>query len=210
MQKDPTPPKSYYVILLLIAAFSIWLRAGFPVRAMPYMRHDDVLFIRLARYLEAGRWLGPYDNLTLAKGMFYPLFIAIAFWISVPLKIAEQLAYLGACALTAGMVRRRVGNRYLSLILFAFLAFNPVSWNASLARVLRQGLYMSLSLALIALAVKVAFPSPSESNRSIWRVTLRGLGLGLVSACYWMTREEGLWLVPAVVVVLALAVVEIL
>src|SRR5207248_1435683 len=117
---------------------------------------------------------------------------------------------LGACALTAGMVRRRVGNRYLSLILFAFLAFNPVSWNASLARVLRQGLYMSLSLALIALAVKVAFPSPSESNRSIWRVTLRGLGLGLVSACYWMTREEGLWLVPAVVVVLALAVVEIL
>ena len=202
--RDSTSSKNYYVVLFLIAAFSVWLRTGFPVCAMPYMRHDDVLYIRLARYLEARNWLGPYDNLTLAKGMVYPLFIVIAFWASVPLKIAEQLVYLGACALTAGVVRRQTDS-HLSLILFALLAFNPVSWNISLARVLRQGLYMSLSLAVVTLVVVVAFPTSSDSKRSVRGVIFKGVGLGLLSAAYWMTREEGLWLVPVLAVVVGVA-----
>src|ERR1700730_8764904 len=109
-RKNSTSSKGYYVVFVVIAAVSLWIRTGFPVFAMAYMNHDDNLFIRLARYLEAGQWLGPDDNLTLAKGMFYPLFIVIAFWTSVPLKIAEQGVYLVASALTAGMVRRQASN----------------------------------------------------------------------------------------------------
>src|ERR1035437_2988181 len=60
--------RNYYIGLLLMAAFSIWIRAGFPVYAIAYAIHDDQLVIRMARYLEAGQWLGPYDSLTLAKG----------------------------------------------------------------------------------------------------------------------------------------------
>src|ERR1700730_7191299 len=164
VHKNSMSSKAYYVVLLLIAAFSIWIRTGFLVFAMPYMLHDDALFIRLARSLEAGQWLGPYDNLTLAKGMFYPLFIVIAFWTSLPLKIAEQSVYLVVSALTAGVVRHRARNSRLSLILFALLAFNPVPWNVSLARVLRQGLYMSLSFAIVTLIVIIAFPIFREAN----------------------------------------------
>src|SRR5664279_716188 len=138
--------RNYYIVLLLIASFSIWIRAGFPVYAIGYAIYDDQLFIRMARYLEAGQWLGPYDSLTLAKGMFYPLFIVLAFWTSIPLKIAEQVVYLGASALTAGLVRRQVADRRPSLVLFAVLAFNPVLWNISLARVIREGLYLSCLL----------------------------------------------------------------
>jgi hypothetical protein len=203
VHKESTSSKGYYVTLLLIAVLSIWIRSGFPLSAMPYMLHDDNLFIRTARYLEAGQWLGPYDNLTLAKGMFYPLFIVIAFWASVPLKIAEQIVYLLASVLTAGMVRRQVGNTRLSLILFAL-----VSWNVFLTRVLRQGLYMSLSLAVVSVAVIIAFPVPGKPNHAVHRVAW-GVGLGLVSAAYWLTREEGLWLLPACAVVIALALIGI-
>jgi hypothetical protein len=182
---------------------------GFPVFAMPYMLHDDYLFIRLARHLEAGQWLGPYDNLTLAKGMFYPLFIVISFWTSVPLKIAEQGVYLVVSALTAGMVRRQASNSHLSLILFALLAFNPVPWNVSLARVLRQGLYVSLSFAIVTLVVIIAFPIFREANHGLRRAVLQGIGLGLVSAAFWMTREEGVWLFPACAMVIAVALIGI-
>lgn len=205
MHRDPMSSRKYYVILLFIAALSIWIRTGFPLYAWPEMRFDDDLFIRLARSLETGHWLGLYDNLTLAKGMFYPLFIVIAFWTSVPLKIAEQVVYLLASLLTAGMARRQTRDNRLSLILFALLAFNPVAWNFHFARVLRQCLYMSLSLALFTLVVIVAFPTPDESNHGLRRVVRQGTGLGLLTAAYWLTREEGAWLLPALAVVLAVA-----
>ena len=47
--------------------------------------HDDFLFVRQAYYLGAGAWLGPFDNLTLAKGMGYPAFILAAFVSGLPL-----------------------------------------------------------------------------------------------------------------------------
>ncbi len=209
MRKYSMSPKTYYILLLLIAAFSLWIRTGFPVYALPYAKHDDGLFVKLARTLEAGHWLGLYDNLTLAKGMFYPLFIVIAFWTSVPLKIAEQVVYLAASGLTAGIVRRRLGGSYPSLILFGLLAFNPVVWNWSFARVLRQGVYMSLSLAFVAILVAIAFPIPDEANHGVRRLLLKGIALGLVSAAYWMTREEGTWLFPALTVVIAVALIGV-
>src|SRR5579859_1323905 len=209
MRKYSMSSKTYYILLLLIAAFSLWIRTGFPVYAIPSAMHDEGLFIKLARTLEAGHWLGLYNNLTLAKGMFYPLFIVIAFWTSVPLKIAEHIVYLAASWLTAGMVRRRLGGSYPSLILFGQLAFNPVVWNWSFARVLRQGLYMSLSLAFVALVVAIAFPTSDGANYGVRRLLLRGMGLGLVSAAYWMTREEGIWLFPALTVVIAIALIGV-
>jgi hypothetical protein len=175
---------------------------------MPVYKHDDQLFVRLAHYLAAGQWLGPYDNLTLAKGMFYPMFIAATFWLSVPLKIAEHLFYLFICGSAAGLVRRASGNK-LSLVLFALLAFNPVLWNYGFARVLRQGVYLSLALAVVILLVIIAFP-PSGSSRGTLKRLFLGISLGLTVTAYWLTREEGAWLVPAAIMVLAVAVLAIL
>jgi hypothetical protein len=209
MRKNPMSSKTYHIVLLFIAAFSLWLRTGFPVHPMPEMVYDDALFIQLARTLERGHWLGLYNNLTLAKGIFYPLFIVVAFWTSIPLKIAEQMLYLAASWLTAGIVQRRLGNRYPSLILFALLAFNPVVWNFEFARVLRQGIYLSLSLALVSLFAAVAFPIFDQEKRSSRGLLWKGAALGLVTAAYWMTREEGVWLLPTVTVVTTVALMGI-
>ena len=209
VQKNSSSSKTYWIVVSLVSAFSVWLRTGFPLTAMPVFYHDDHLFVSLARSLEAGHWLGPYDNLTLAKGMFYPVFIVISSWTSIPLKVAEQIVYLGASALAAGVVRRIVGGNRLSLLLFVALAFNPVVWNPDMARVLRQGLYLSLCLAMIALVVVLAFPPAGPKQRSFVHVDLPAISLGLISAAYWLTREEGVWLLPAIFVVLAIAVTGI-
>jgi hypothetical protein len=199
--------KTYYVVLLLIAAFSLWLRKGIPVYAIATGVYDDALLIRTARYLRSGDWLGPYDNLTLAKGMFYPLFICAASFVAIPLKIAEQAAYLAASALTAELVRRRAGNPRLALILFALLAFNPVLWNVALARVIREGLYVSLSLALVTLTIVIAFPTRAGGRG---RSVFQGFCLGLIGGAFWLTREEGIWLLPALAVVVVVALIGIL
>ncbi|MGB9233110.1 MAG: hypothetical protein WCC04_01760 [Terriglobales bacterium] len=206
-RNNPASANTYYPVLLLIAAVSIWIRTGFPVHLLSNSLYDDGLFLRTARFLKAGDWLGPYDKLTLAKGMFYPLFIAAASTAHIPLKTAEQAAYLVACALAAELVRRRAGNHYLALAMFGLLAFNPVLWTVDLARVIREGLYVSLSLAIVALTVVIAFPTrDGHRGRGIFQC----LSLGFIGGAFWLTREEGIWLLPALSVVVAVALIGIL
>jgi len=192
--------RAFWIGLAGLSTLSLWMRTGFPVFDGGDAGYDDTLFVKLAGYLGMGEWLGPYNNLTLAKGMFYPLFVVIAFVTAIPLKVAEQGLYLGACVLTACFVFRRTGGGWSALILFVALAFNPVMWTAPLAHVLREGIYLSLALAFVVLTLGVVFPQAAESRRCS---IATAIALGLVSGCYWLTREEGPWILPALFVVLA-------
>lgn len=160
--------------------------------------HDDGLFLRLAQSLEEGRWLGPYDNLTLAKGPAYPLFVSLAGAFGLPLKLAEHSVYLAAAAVlsrVAFSVSRRMG---LALVLFTALAMNPLAWTIELARISRDALYVGLSLGVVAatawlLLVRV----PGRRGMGLWDVA-GALLVGGTIAVYWLTREEGVWLAPSI------------
>src|SRR5208283_1447059 len=136
-----TPTTNYFLLVFVFAALSLWIRTGFPVSALN-APHDDLLFIRLADQLGSGNWLGPYNETTLAKGMFYSMFIAFVHALGLHLKIAEQMAYLAVCGLTVELVRRKTASNRFALVLFFLLAFNPVLWNYYLARVIREALYV--------------------------------------------------------------------
>jgi hypothetical protein len=187
---------------LSLAALSLWFRSAVPVYGIGYAAHDDLLFVRLAYYLGAGQWLGPYDQLTLAKGMAFPAFIVAAFAAGIPLKIAEQALYLAAGALAAWLIWRLTRRACLTIVLFGVLAFNPQLWTSYLARVTRDGIYVSLSLAVVVLLAAVLMRREMLSSTA--RVALL-LVLGVVAGLFWLTREEGIWLLPAAAFLLVAA-----
>lgn len=197
--------RAQLALCVVMGAASLWLRTGFPVAALGFAVSDDQLFIRTARHLAAGEWLGPYDDLTLVKGMFYPLFICLASLAAIPLKIAEHCVYLAVSALIAWIAAQASQRRWLGSLLFSALAFNPSLWSPALARVIREGLYVSLSPAVIALGIVIAFP---PKGRGLVRSAMSGCLLGLTGAGFWLTREEGFWLAPAFVSVLLIAIVD--
>ncbi len=197
------PNRRFLVLYVLVAAVSLWLRSVFPVFAVGASGHDDMLFVDLAQNL-AFNWLGPYSQYTLAKGMFYPLFILTAFFLGIPVKLAEHAAYLGACGFAAWLVVRLSGNRWLGLVLFVVLAFNPVLWTPNLARVIREGVYVPLSLALVTLAAAaLLLRGPQAISPRRYLAIL--LVLGIIGADFWLTREEGLWILPALLLLLLYA-----
>jgi len=193
--------KLLFALYAAISATSLWLRSAVPAMALGGEMHDDFLFVRQAYHLGAGAWLGPFDNLTLAKGMGYPAFILAAFLSGLPLKLAEHVVYLAAAGMTAWIVARMARSRLLGLILFAVLAFNPLLWHEQLARVIREGLYGSLSLAVVVLTASAIL-----GYHWGWRFRPHRLVLfvaaGLIGGVYWLTREEGVWLAPALAVLL--------
>ena len=62
---------------LTITAIKLWLTRAQPVYAIGGAAHDDRLFLLLAESLIKGEWLGAYNQMTLAKGPFYSIWIAI-------------------------------------------------------------------------------------------------------------------------------------
>jgi hypothetical protein len=191
--------------IVVMSGVSLWLRLAFPIFAIGPAHHDDQLFVRLAEHLGAGEWLGPYDKLTLAKGAAYSAFLAANQAAGVPLKLMEHGVYLASSlffAFTLGAVLR---SRLASVACFAALAFNPFAWEPNLGgRVVRDGLYASLSLLLLALAVRVFVERRGDSIREELRAKRYPLAaLGLVGAAYWLTREEGAWLVPSLAILCA-------
>ncbi len=186
----------FWLAILLITALSLWLRQALPIEALGEAAIDDALFVKLARSLARGQWLGEYDRYTLSKGPGYPLFIALNFYLGLPLKLAEQLFYLAAAAALSGVMARWVG-RWAALVTFVLIAFNPVQWTG-LVRVLREGIYGAEALLLFALAARLfllergaPLGQPLGGRRGL------PLALGATFAAYWLTREEGVWLLPS-------------
>ena len=98
----------WLAVALALTALKLWLTRGPGVYAMGSAGLDDRLFIELAQHLVRGEWLGPYNELTLAKGPFYPLFIAATFLVGVPLFLAQHLLYAAACGLFVRALRPMV------------------------------------------------------------------------------------------------------
>ena len=156
--------------------------------------YDDYLFVRLARFLLHGQWLGPFNSLTLIKGPFYPIFLAACAAGGLPVQVATQCVYLAGALLLARTAGRLAGSRAAGTLCFALLALNPACYDWSATMLMREPLYGGLTTLVLALAAR-AFLCPGNT---LWPVLL-----GIAGAAFWLTREEGVLLAPPVLLMAA-------
>lgn len=180
---------------LALVVFKLWLVAGQTMVALGSSPHDDRLFLNLAASLLQGEWLGPYSDKTLAKGPFYSMFIAASFVLNLPLFTSIHLCYAAACGVIIRALRPLRFNAVWLFVLFTVVLFNPITFDTNRHdQVLRQTIipFQSLFIAgcLIGLAARHTAPL-----RRLWPWAT---GLGLSLAAFWLTREESVWILPAV------------
>jgi len=182
-----------YALAVLI---KLWLIADSPITP-GYAPHDDTLFIRQALALLDGKWLGSFDHLTLSKGPFFAIWLAAMHVLSLPYVAALQISYLLACIVfLAGLRPIGLSHRW-NLAVFAVLWFSPASFLETDFRVERSALYPSLTLLVVAFAIGLVLRCSRPGRVSIfWTV-----GLGASVAAFWLTREEGVWLLPALLLI---------
>lgn len=176
-------------LISAIVLVSMWLRAGYPAFGV-WAPHDDALFVNLARKLNHLKWLGSYDQLTLAKGAFFPIFLSVVDVTGLPLKLTEHFLYLLSALLLAWAAKRTSGSNMIFFVVFGVLALSPLPWMfEGGSRVTREPLYQILTLLVLALATMLLLEG--DNRKSI------GMALGVIASCFWLTREEGVWLLPA-------------
>ncbi len=179
---------------LLVTAGKLWLTRGQTVYAIGNAGHDDRLFIELAAHLLRGDWLGPYDQLTLAKGPMYSIWIALVALIHLPLYFAQHLLYAASCALLVRAAAPALPSAAARFGGYMLLLWNPMSYDgSSLGRVLRQHIYSPEVLLVFAGLIALHYRRDLPGRRlAPWA----GL-LGLAGGAFYLTREEAVWLGPS-------------
>jgi hypothetical protein len=189
--------------LLLI---KLWLVGGQALWALGAAAHDDLHFIAGAYSIRQMNWLGDYTNLTLIKGPFYPMWIALGSWLDMPLLLSQHLFYTLACALTVVALKPVIPHRLALLALYGILMFNPITYTVEVLRVIREGISPAETLVIVACLIGL-------HTRRLWSLgslSLWATGLGLALATFWLTREDGIWLVPTIVVLLGSTVLSLI
>ncbi|MEM9903643.1 MAG: hypothetical protein AAF921_01270 [Cyanobacteria bacterium P01_D01_bin.44] len=196
----------YKILTVGIAAITILVviltsRQG--ISARPDQFPDARLFLNNAISITQGNWLGNYSSLTFVKGPFFPIFLAINFYLGLPILITQNLLYLLSGLLFIKSVQDYIKSNLYLLVIFCIYAFNPYffAWT----RITREPLYTSLTVLVIASTIgssntfinnaHINNSQPNLRSRfSIWNIIL-GISLG----AFWMTREERIWLLPFVI-----------
>lgn len=180
-------------LMLALVLFKLWLVSAQTIFALGGADHDDALFINLALRLTHGTWLGRYSEFTLMKGPMYSIFIAGTYFLGVPLFTAQHLLYVAGCALTVRALRPLIANRWVRFGLFVVLLFNPVTYEGSVhMRVLRQNILPGLVLLIVAGFTGLYTRQAGPKRYLLCWALLAGTAL----PAFWLTREEGVWLLP--------------
>lgn len=187
--------RSLVLWMLLLVVIKLWLVQAQDVIAT-YTPADDYLFVKLAKHILTGSWLGPYDQFTLVKGPVYPLFIAAAHYTGLPLLVVQHLLYSLLCILAVMALRPLLRSQWLFLVIFFLLLYNPFTYAyPASGRLFRLGLSMPLVLAFFGCMGGLLLRTDSPL-----KVKLRwSAATGLFFSLLWYTREEGIWLLPSLV-----------
>ena len=183
----------------IVVLVRIWLGVSLPLSFLPQASADDGLYMSHAASLLSGNWLGPFNQDTLAKGPGYPLFLAFGSLTGLPISLMHALFQVFAIGLVAWAIFRATRYQALSLALFILLALHPAGFAAEMERVIRDQIYWAQALIVVALFAIVLL-SPFRSR---WVTGAISIVAGLCLGWTWLTREEGVWLLPGLLVLVA-------
>jgi hypothetical protein len=166
-----------------------------PIGVFAIARHDDALFMSEAWSITQGHWLGHYHNLTLAKGPGYPLFLALGYLLGFPLGLSQALLCLIAVASLSWTTWRLAAVKWLPASLCLLLVFDPAMLPLRVIRDSIYGMQVLLLLGLLWPALLVATQGRVRPGLAV--------ASGLVFGWFWLTREEGVWLLPSLFILFA-------
>jgi hypothetical protein len=185
-------------LALLSTVLSAMVISHLPLSILAGAGHDDAWFWKRAESIGSGAWLGEYDQHTLIKGVGYPLFLLAAHGLGLPVVTAQALLHGGAALLAAWAIYRLCARPGLAVAMLVLLQWHPavLSW----ARVLRDCVVSAQ--VLLVFACLIHYVVSLREGRRGWGWMA---GAGLVAGWFWSTREDGIWLLPGLGLLLGAA-----
>lgn len=194
----------FILVLSLISLLALVLGSSQGIAAFAHAQHDDRLTVNLAINILNTGWLGKFDHLTLTKAPFYPIFLAINYVLGFPVLITQRLLYIASGLLLIYALSFFLTSRRGLLLLYSVYLFNPVFYSLTFVKVYRDAIHTSFAIATLSLAILIAIDLTQQHNRLF--CLLRSIAFGFCFACFWLLREEAIWLLPGLFTILGYGV----
>lgn len=200
--------KHWFIIAIIIfAILRILLVDNIPIVAFPSQVYDDDLMLKLAENIRAGNWLGEYNSDTLVKGPFFPFLLAMINYLGISYIHAMSLCYTLSCLYFVYTIKDLLKSKVSLFVIYLLLLFNPVSYAFwTLQRVYRNG----ITLAQVLLIIGSMFAVYQRRDGKIKNMLPFAIVGGITLATLWLTREDGIWILPFIITVIMITIVSMI
>lgn len=183
------------IILILLSIIKAFLCAFLPMFYIENFAYDDALMLKQANSLYNGEYLGDYNTFTLVKGFFFPLLIAVFHFLHIPIGVGLSILYILACIFFCYQIKDIFKDKKWLYILYILLLFNPISFSSeTFERLYRNSIGPTQILFLLGFLYGV------YKNKSLKSLIINLCGVGVILVSLILTREDFIWVVPAVVI----------
>lgn len=194
----------FFLLLIIITVFRIGLTLRIPSAFWAAESFDDRLLFDYAENISAGNWLGDYNNLTLVKGISFPVFLAVCNFFCIPMTYGRILMYIIACLIFVKAFSPLIRNRYISGILYILMLYLPGGFDTLVSqRAYRNSIVPSMVLLVLSCLCGLYL----RKERDIIKLLPWAIGGGLGLAFFWHIREDSIWILPFVIVIIGIAVI---
>ena len=194
----------FFLLLIIITVFRIGLTLRIPSAFWAAESFDDRLLFDYAENISAGNWLGDYNNLTLVKGISFPVFLAVCNFFCIPMTYGWILMYIIACLIFVKAFSPLIRNRYISGILYILMLYLPGGFDTLVSqRAYRNSIVPSMVLLVLSCLCGLYL----RKERDIIKLLPWAIGGGLGLAFFWHIREDSIWILPFVIVIIGIAVI---
>lgn len=193
--------KKFNIPLIIGGVFTILrllLSMGLMVYFVPDSGYDDIMQITKALAISSGQWLGEYGSMTLVKGVGFPLITALFHTLHIPYILGYQALYCGACLMFAKAISPLIKNKYLVLLAYLMVLFNPIAFSNAITRYYRDIAYYSVAFLSISACLCML-----THVKKKWCFFLSGICLCLAAT----VREDSQWLYIYCIACFAFAIV---
>lgn len=205
--KKITKEKLIIVTVILLSLFRIGLTLKLPLAIYTDQLYDDALLFKYAESILAGNWLGEYNNLTLVKGISYPIFIVLGQLLFMPYTLLLSVFNIGSAYLFVKAIEKVFKRKIFLPIIYIILIYSPVGFSFLISqRLYRMAIIPYSVLAVFACTIGFYLRRNEElKNKLPWAI-----GSGIFLLFFWNIREDSIWIAPFIIVVTLLVVIEYL
>lgn len=194
------------VCFIIIALIRLSITQKLPIQAFPKQVYDDSLMVKLTKSIIEGHWLGNYDSDTLVKGVGFPVFLSILKYLNISYLFGMDILYILACMYFIYVFKDEINNNLLRIIVFIIMLFNPISYaELTYQRVYRSGIGIFQTIFIFSAIYKIYKIRDLSIKKILPHVLIASINMVFL----WHSREDGMWILPFLVVSIIITIMFI-
>jgi len=195
MNKKINTSKIFIIIVIFVSIMRFLLSFRLPSFYIHGLIFDDDLMISEFFSIMNKNYLGNYNYITLTKGPFFPFVMALCAIYKIRYSLFFTVIYILASLFFSLSLQKIIKDKKYIVLIYVLILFNPISYSSDLfQRLYRNSIVLPELLLFLGFVVRII----TDKKNKIYNY----LFLGLITSLMFLTREDSIWTVIVIFLII--------